>query len=416
MDFSECEFEREFELFLKKNFSHLKRNKTRFSTVRVDIPLNIIWKYNSFLAKAIFFSPENFLLVAEKSLNKIVNLLHNLKKKLEQNPFYYKVNLIGPFGYKYTPIKSLSAWCIGELICVRGYVVFCGEKKLKRKISVFFCEKNDKLYIKNEDDTIIYTDPRMLDNLKYCDMEIEHGLSRYFEMQKIIVYGNQINKYKKNSHQNLIVYVDKDLVGKYNIGDQIEVCGIFKPLKIKNLSDKYGLFETYLSAFSLKKIEHIEGNFIGNKLDFFLISYFSMFSDCFEKLSSLIAPQIPGIQLIKKSVLLTLVHSNRKKNAHMISLNESINLLLIGDYNLIKDELVSFISKNFPIYSVNKYIDLLSLPKNEHTHKGKNKNFDRKLEKLFQFLNNDFVFFDDLEKLSYRNKISLAEILSTFQP
>lgn len=411
MGFSECKFEREFDLFLKKNFSHLKKNKSKFNIIRVDIPLNIIWKYNSYLAKLIFFSPEKFLFIAEKSLNKIVHLLHNLKKKFIQNTFYYKVNLTGPFGYEYTTIISLKACCIGELVCVKGYVVFCFEKELKRKLSVFFCEKNDKLYIKNEDNDTIYTNPISLNNLEYCNMEIEYGLSRYFEMQKIIVYGNQLNKYNKNSNQNLIVYVDRDLIEKYNIGDQIEACGIFKPLKIKNLSEKYGLFETYLSTFSLKKIEYNDENFVGSKLDFFLISYFSMFSDCFEKLSSLVAPQIQGIDLIKKSVLLTLVHSNKKKNTPMISLNESINLLLIGDYNLIKNELLSFISSNFPIYSLNNYKNLLSFPKNENIGKSRNSDSILKLEKFLKFLKNDFVFFDDLEKLSYRNKISLAEIL-----
>jgi hypothetical protein len=83
-----------------------------------------------------------------------------------------------------------------------------------------------------------------------------------------------------------------------------------------------------------------------------------MFSDCFERLSSLIVPQIQGINLIKKSLLLSLMNLNPRKKGFSFFRN-SINLLLIGDYNLIKDEIFSSISKIFSIFWVDKYENFL---------------------------------------------------------
>jgi len=400
----------EFELFLKKHYLQLNQNISKFNIIRVDILLNSIWKFNPILVKIIFSSPEKFLAIAENSLNKIAESFQNLNGKSLEYRFYHKINLIGPFGYQNNKVVTLGAWCIGELISVKGYIVFNGKIKTKRNHSVFFCEKTDKLYVKNEVHYNINNSNKYSDNFKSYTMEIEHGLSRYIEEQKIVINENQPEKNIINSQQNLNIYINNDLVDSYNIGDEIDICGIYKPIKLKNLPENFSLFETYLSATSIKKKKY-NNYFVASKLDFLLISYFSMFSDCFERLSSLIVPHVQGMELLKKSFLLMLLNSNRNKNMFKLFLHQNINLLLIGGDELIKDEFISFISKIFSIFSINKYEDILMILKNKKIDEFKNLNWQQKFEKISKILNKNFIFFDNLENLSYRDKISIGEIL-----
>ncbi len=407
MILSDDRFQTEFEIYFKKNFSHLIVNESRFNIYRVDISLNSVWKFNSSIVKKIFTFPEKFLSLAENSLNKIMSLFLNSKKK---NGYFifYKINLVGPFGLEYNSIITLGSNSIGELVCIKGTIIFCGKMKVKKNYSVFFCTKNSKLYLKNEGESDIGKNNDFLTNLQISGMQIEHGLSRYFEQQKIIISENFSNN-KKRMNQNINVFIYKDLVNNFLIGDDVEVCGIFKPSNLGKISVNFGLFDVYISAISIKK-RRTEENKITNKLDFLLINYFSMFSDCFERLSSLLVPQIQGINLIKKSLLLSLMNLNPRKKGFSF-LRDSINLLLIGDYNLIKDELFSFISKIFSIFWVDKYENFLEEADNLGKNDRKNLDSEKFFSKILLFLKSEFAYLDNLELLSYRDKNILGEVI-----
>jgi DNA replicative helicase MCM subunit Mcm2 (Cdc46/Mcm family) len=408
MVLTDDQFQMEFEIYFKNNFSQLIISKSRFNIYRVEISLNSVWKYNCLIVKKIFSFPEKFLSLAENSLNKIMSLFSNSKKKINGYFIFYKINLVGPFGLEYTSITKLGSNSIGELICIKGTIIFCGKVKVKKKYSVFFCTKNSKLYLKNEDNGDIGENNAILKDLQVSGMQIEHGLSRYFEQQKIILTENFSNG-KKVLNQNINVFIYKDLVNNYLIGEVVEVCGIFRPSKLGKISVNSGLFDVYLSAISIKK-RVIEKNKITNKLDFLLINYFSMFSDCFERLSSLVVPQIQGINLIKKSLLLSLMNLNPRKKGFSFFRN-SINLLLIGDYNLIKDEIFSFISKIFSIFWVDKYENFLVEAENLGKINRKNLDSEKFFIKMLFFLKSEFAYLDNLEHLSYRDKNILGELI-----
>ena len=408
MNLQDDQFQLEFETYLKKNFSNLNIKESRFNIFRVDIQVNSVWKFNSILVKKIFSFPEKFLSLAEKSLNKVMCFFSNSNKKFTNKLEFYKINLIGPFGFDYNSIIKLSSNNIGELVCVKGIVIFCGEIKISKNHSVFFCKKNSKFYIRNENKVSTEENFEFLENPKVSGMQIEHGLSNYFEQQKIIISEDPL-KEKKGLSQYLVVYIYKDLVSNFNIGDEVEICGIFKPSKIGKLTDNFGIFAVNLSANSIKKLRYRK-NLISNKLDFLLINYFSMFPDCFERLSSLIVPQIPGINLIKKSFLLSLMNLNigKKRNSFF---GENINLLLIGDYDLIKDELFSSISKIFSIFWVNNYEKFLIVPESQGKKRRKILDSVKSNDKMFFFSKSEFAYLDNLENLSYRDKNILGEVL-----
>ena len=81
MILTDDQFQIEIEIYFKKKFSQLIVSKSRFNIYRVDISLNSVWKYNCLIVKKIFSFPEKFLSLAENSLNKIMNLFSNSKKK-----------------------------------------------------------------------------------------------------------------------------------------------------------------------------------------------------------------------------------------------------------------------------------------------------------------------------------------------
>ena len=210
MSLSVKQFELNFELYLKTQFYSLKKSKSKFNTVRVDLPLTKIWKFNNQLVKNIFSFPEKFLQIAEASLNRFVHSISNFKINGVNKSIYFKVNWLGPFGYNYNSIISLGAFCIGELICLRGLVVNCGKIKIKKHQSVFFCNKNQKLYLRPELNKKIYYDSDQLENSPFSNMEIEYGLSEFFEQQK--VQDNCSTKYP--FHQLVIYLLQHDLMEK----------------------------------------------------------------------------------------------------------------------------------------------------------------------------------------------------------
>lgn len=411
MTYSDKQFRFNFEIYMKKHFSDLKIIKSKFNTARIDLSLNSIWRFDSLLTKTIFSFPEKSLYIAETSLNQFIYSISNFKKNFFKPSTFFKLNLLGPFGHIYNPIISLGASCIGELICVKGLVVHCGNIKVKQHHSIFFCNKNQKLYLKSERNKKIFNDIDSIENTSFSNMEIEYGLSEFFEQQKIILKDVKYFKNMQNFQKNLVVYVCKDLTSKFYLGDELELCGIFKPLKVGNLSEKFNIFETCLHAISVKKLLH-PIDFLPNKLDNLLINYFSMFSDCFERLSSLVIPQIQGINLIKKGILLSLVYSNTTIKTCSKFFIENINILFIGDHDLIKNELLSFISKIFSIYSINNY-DLLISEENQNKETSSKINFVENLEKTFSFFKYQFVYLDNLEILTRKEKLLLGELFES---
>ena len=127
------QFQLDFETYLKKNFLSLSIKESRFNIFRVDIVLNSLWKFNSKLVKKIFSFPEKFLFLAEKSLNNIMFFFSNSNKRFMGDSKFYKINLIGPFGFDYNSISKLCSNNIGELVCVKGTIIFCGDIKIKKK-------------------------------------------------------------------------------------------------------------------------------------------------------------------------------------------------------------------------------------------------------------------------------------------
>jgi DNA replicative helicase MCM subunit Mcm2 (Cdc46/Mcm family) len=410
MENNENEFETKFEFYLKKNFYHLNLKKSKLNIVRVEISINSIYKFNPILAKLFFSSPERFLFLAENLLNKFIKLSSTYTQKIGETSILYKINLLGPFGHQSNLIRFFGADCLGELIHIEGSVVFYGKKTIKRSNTVFFCEKNSKLYSKTENYEKFLPQDNLFKSFKFSNMEIEHGLSSYFEQQKIILFENNLKNNAYNHKQYLNVYLKKDLVDHCFVGDEIEVCGILKPIKLGDLSENFGLYETCLSAISIKK-RKCRKKHVMNKLDFLLINYFSMFSDCFERLSSLIAPQLQGIELIKKGILMSLVYSNSKTLPSMVSKRENINLLLVGDNNVVKYEIFSFVSNIFKICSISKYNDLLYFQEDKNLEGGKKLHLNQRSETNMLLLKNNFVYFDNLEELSYRDKISIGELI-----
>ena len=239
MTYTDKQFKFNFEVYMKTHFSDLKIFKSKFNTARIDLSLNSIWRFDSLLTKTIFSFPEESFYIAETSLNQFIYSISNFKNNFFKTSTYFKLNLLGPFGNFYNPIISLGASCIGNLICVKGLVVYSGNIKIKQHHSIFFCNKNQKLYLKSERSKKIFNDIDSIENTSFSNMEIEYGLSEFSEQQKIILKDVRYFKNMQNFQKNLVVYVCKDLTSKFYLGDELELCGIFKPLKVGNLSEKF---------------------------------------------------------------------------------------------------------------------------------------------------------------------------------
>ncbi|ABW98304.1 mcm3 (nucleomorph) [Hemiselmis andersenii] len=397
-------FKNRFSEFFKKANLFGKIFKSSSDVFRVPVSIDKLWNFDPFLAKNLLENPVFCFPIMTNSLN---FAFKNFNSKKNEKKMILIPDLKGPFGKRTCLIRSLRAHFLGEIVCIRGIVVKRGERKIKIKRSVHYSNKSAKFFVKenNEFDEDLTFD--LIDEGEGNILDLEYGLSKFINWQSILVEDFPDQNSSSKNPKTIIVVLENDLVDSCKIGDQIELCGIYKPLLQQISSLNFHFFPTIISALSLKNRFNSEEK-ISNNFDIYMMKNFSSLANSFEKLSSLVSPKIFGKTLIKKGIILFLVAgTNIQKKINFCS--DQINILLIGRDSFVKSQFFYFIHKIFPNLVVGKetlfeenFSKQISYPF-EEKRKLKNEsspNLDKKI-----------LCIEDLEQTSETQKNSIKEIM-----
>lgn len=216
------------------------------------------------------------------------------------------------------------------------------KKKVQNKKIIHYCPNSKKLLV-NKESQLKKTHYSILKDNEGNPLETEFGLSTFEDWQKIIIQDQTRLFLNGDIPVSTSVILENDLVNACNIGDDVEICGILKPIIENKIFIQDKVFSTVVSARSVRILDKIKFH-KWTETDWMIVKSFSNLSNCFERLSSLVAPNIFGQALVKKGLLLSLIGGEKIKKDNS-SLRGQINILLVGGSSGQKEKFLNFISK-----------------------------------------------------------------------
>ena len=301
--------------------------------------------------------------LAEHKDKKRENASNNISRKIFKNKFR-AIIVPGPNEKKKIQnLRDLKAENIGSMVRIKGTVVRVTEVKPKMTLAVYLCT-----VCKNEIFKTVHSKEFMPPNICESD-SCKHSKSRgnivqQFASSKFVSY--QEMKIQEMTDQAPIgsvprsfsVQMTGSVVRICSPGDVVLIDGLFLP-KIQegyNLRDPL-VHETYIEALNITK-EKKNTNEIGS-LDEELVEQFKKLANSGDVQSILVrslAPEIFGLEFVKKSLLLQMVGGSTISHDDGLRIRGDLNIALIGDPGVAKSQLLKHIARLTPrgIYTTGK--------------------------------------------------------------
>lgn len=150
--------------------------------------------------------------------------------------------------------------------------------------------------------------------------------------------------------RSLTIYCRGETTRQCLPGDHVIVTGIFLPLAKTGFNPSAGgglLSETFIEAHKVTTLTNMQSlNDASRELTQEELESFTG-DDFYTKLACSIAPEIYGLEDVKKALLLLLVGGPDKKKGD-IKIRGSINICLMGDPGVAKSQLLGFITRLAP--------------------------------------------------------------------
>ncbi len=141
-------------------------------------------------------------------------------------------------------------------------------------------------------------------------------------------------------------------------GDSVTIHGIFLPSSIQNnaLHKSKLIHDTYIESFKIIKHKSSQQRSIPEELNQRIGRERSKNKDIYTALANSIAPEIFGMEDVKKALLLLLVGGVTKEMSDGMKIRGNINTLLMGDPGVAKSQLLKYVSNLAPrgVYTTGK--------------------------------------------------------------
>ncbi|XP_011302401.1 DNA replication licensing factor Mcm7 [Fopius arisanus] len=256
---------------------------------------------------------------------------------------------------KQVSVREIKAANIGKLTTVRGIVTRCTEVKPMMVCATYTCDQcGAETYQSIQSlsfkplDTCVSDDCKV--NKSGGRLYIQTKGSKFVKFQEIKLQEHSDQVPVGHIPRTLTIYCRGETTRNCLPGDHIIVTGIFLPLAKTGFNPSAGgglLSETFLEAHQLTPLtnlvtiddtskqltqEELEG-LTGD--------------DFYSKLATSIAPEIYGLEDVKKALLLLLVGGTDKKKGD-IKIRGNLNICLMGDPGVAKSQLLGFITRLAP--------------------------------------------------------------------
>lgn len=261
-------------------------------------------------------------------------------------------------------MRHLHAINIGSLISLSAIVIRTSDVKPFIKVVAYACEVcgheayqtvstktymplvdcPSKVCINNQNKGKLYMQPRA---------------SKFIAFQEIKVQEPSSEVPTGHVPRNLKIIALGETVRQCAPGDQITVHGIFIPSSVSGFrtGNSKLIHETYIEAFKIIKYKASYKDIAMSEDMQTQIRHQKLKTpDFYSTLSKSIAPEIYGMNNIKKALLLMLVGGVDKVMNDGMKIRGAINILLMGDPGVAKSQLLKYISNISPrgIYTTGK--------------------------------------------------------------
>ncbi|KAK0087089.1 hypothetical protein PV325_001758 [Microctonus aethiopoides] len=256
---------------------------------------------------------------------------------------------------KQLSVREMKASNIGKLVTVRGIVTRSTEVKPMMVCATYTCDQcGAETY-----QTIQSLNFRPLDTCDSDDCKVNKSGgrlyiqtkgSKFIKFQEIKIQEHSDQVPVGHIPRSLTIYCRGETTRHCLPGDHVIFTGILLPLAKMGFNPSAGgglLSETFLEAHKVVTLTNLQTIDDGNKQ----LSQEELENitgdDFYSKLASSIAPEIYGLEDVKKALLLLLVGGVDKKKRD-IKIRGNINICLMGDPGVAKSQLLGFITRLAP--------------------------------------------------------------------
>ncbi|XP_076290132.1 minichromosome maintenance 7 [Lasioglossum baleicum] len=252
-------------------------------------------------------------------------------------------------------VRDIKADKIGSLVTVRGIVTRSSDVMPLLVVATYTCDQcgaetfqpvQSLKYIPLR--TCPSDDCRI--NKSGGILEMQTRGSKFVKFQEIKIQEHSDQVPVGHIPRTVTVYCRGEKTRKCLPGDHVLITGIFLPIIKSGFSARVGaalLNETYLDAHKIVCLTNMQSADDSNsELTDDELSLL-MEDDFYGKLAHSIAPEIYGLEDVKKALLLLLV-GGTDKHREDIKIRGNINICLMGDPGVAKSQLLSFITRLAP--------------------------------------------------------------------
>jgi len=264
---------------------------------------------------------------------------------------------------KTTKIRNITASQIGKLIRLQGIVTRVTDVRPICKVATYtcdFCGKEIYQMIKRRS----YSPLRVCESIECKENKntqpifIQTAQSKFVKFQEVKLQELPENVPIGTTPRSVTVYCLGETTRKCSCGDKVSIDGIWLPIPVTGFAAmRAGLTSnTYLEASRIIKEKKGYEISTQNKDIMKQVEDTIGDRDMYSKLSRSIAPEIYGLEDVKKAILLLLVAGVTKNYEDGVRIRGDINLLLMGDPGVAKSQLLKHITRVAPrcVYTTGK--------------------------------------------------------------
>jgi len=291
---------------------------------------------------------------------------HNLQNDLgipKELRRMYEVVFIPRSTDRALGIREVTSDKIGALLQIEGIVTRFTEVRPMMKVAVYTCDLcgveiyqtiNSKSYTPivecqsneckmNKNKKQVYAQPKASKFVKFQELKLQ-------ELPEHVPVGNV--------PRSITVYCMGESTRKCSCGDKVVVTGIWLPIPYTGFrAMRAGLTaNTYLQAMQVFKERKGYTVDVHDKAMMKQVEKAAKVDGLYDKLARSIAPEIFGMEDVKKALLLVLVAGVTKEETDGVRIRGDINALLMGDPGVAKSQLLKYVSRVAPrsVYTTGK--------------------------------------------------------------
>lgn len=254
-------------------------------------------------------------------------------------------------------VRDAKAEYIGKLITIKGIVTRTTEVKPMITVATYTCDQcGAETYQPINGPSFVPLEKCISNECKTNKsngrLYLQTRGSRFMKFQEIKVQEHSDQVPTGSIPRSISIVANGEQTRKAQPGDHVLITGIFLPVaKVSGFKQLTGglLSETYIEAHEIARVNKTETD-ADPADDQAILDEIRKLHDsenCYDRLSSSIAPEIYGHEDLKKALLLLLI-GGVDRSPYGMKIRGNINICLMGDPGVAKSQLLSFIDRLSP--------------------------------------------------------------------